>query len=945
MTLASPHWLLLLVPAAVAWYLARPGGVWLRWLRATAYALIVLAMCEPRVVLPDRAGTVVVLADRSASMPADAAARQLEMIDLVQQAMSPDDRLAVVTFGERVAVEQQPAVGGVERFEQQVGPDASDLAGALRRGLSLVPADGSGRVLLLSDGRYTGPPPGGEAARAAARNVPIDYRDLSRPAVGDLAVVRVDAPESVQPGEAFMITGWVSATSPRAVDVELWRGNTRLAAARRDLPPGLTRLTFRDRAAEPGALDYRLQLIPAEADPIPENNAGRFIVGVEGDKPVLVVTDAPGQGLANLLRAGGLTVQARSPGEVDASLTSLGDYAAVILENVALPDLPPDLPGQLAALVPATGTGLFMTGGQRSFGPGGYYRSPLDPLLPVSMELRQEHRKLSLAIVVALDRSGSMAAPVAGGRTKMDLANLGTAEVVDLLGPMDELGVLAVDSAPHQIVALGRVDDKDAIRRRVLSIDSMGGGIYVYEALAAAAGMLADATPQTRHIILFADAQDAEEPGRYATLLKNARRANITVSVIGLGTDTDSDAPLLKDVASLGGGRAYFTTDPAKLPQLFAQDTFVVARSSFIEDPTPVAPTGALAAMTGRPFTDPPPVGGYNLNYLKPDASLGIVTADEYTAPLLASWQAGLGRVATYSGEADGRFTGPIAGWNDLGELFTSLARWVAARDHQLPDTLLARQRVDDGRLVVELLLDPERPEASLQTEPRVTVLTGRPGSPPTTVDLPLRYTAPDTLAADVPLSGGDVALATLDLGTTGRVTLPPARLLYSPEYLPRDRDGRATLDTLADTTRGSARADLGSIWADLAPVPRFVPVAHWLWLAAVAVLLIEVLERRTAWVSQGMMSLLGRVPTGRAKRDDAAVDAGAAADLDTSAKPAKPRRPRPAKRGSTPPPNADRPAADPTPPAPEAPAPSPGLGSILEQAKRNADRRTGPGR
>ncbi len=480
------------------------------------------------------------------------------------------------------------------------------------------------------------------------------------------------------------------------------------------------------------------------------------------------------------------------------------------------------------------------------------------------MELRQEHRKLSLAIVVALDRSGSMAAPVAGGKTKMDLANLGTVEVIDLLGPMDELGVLAVDSAPHQIVDLGPVDDKAAIRRRVLSIQSMGGGIYVYEALAAAAGMLANATPTTRHIILFSDASDSEEPGRYATLLTKARAANMTVSVIGLGSDTDPDAPLLKDIASLGGGRAYFTQDAAKLPQLFAQDTFVVARSSFIEDATPVAPTGALAAMTGRAFADPPPVGGYNLNYLKPDASLGVVTQDEYTAPLLASWQAGLGRVATYAGEADGRFTGPIAGWADLGELFSSLARWVAARDRRLPDTLLARQRIDGGRLTVELLLDPERPEASLAGEPVATVLFGRPGTPPRRVDLPMRYTAPDTLAAEVALTGDDVALATLDLGQLGSVTLPPTRLLYSPEYLPQQRDGPAVLQTLAETTRGVARADLGAIWDDLTPVPRSSSVAHWLWLAAVMVLLLEVLERRTAWVSQGVMMVTRRHPRSR---------------------------------------------------------------------------------
>ena len=530
LTLAAPHWLLLLVPAAVAWWLARPGGLWLRAMRAVVYGLVVLAMCEPRLVLPQRAGTVVVLADRSASMPGDAAARQLEMIDLIHRAMSPDDRLAVVSFGEGVAVEQEPAVKGVEAFTQDVGGDASDLGGALRRGLSLIPADGAGRVLVLSDGRYTGPPPAAEAARAAARGVPLDHRDLSRPAAGDLAVTRIDAPATVQPGEAFMVTGWVAATSPRSVAYELWRGDTRIAAGRRDVPAGTSRLTFRDHAAVPGSLDYRLQLIPdpGHADPVPENDAGRFIVGVEGDKPLLVVTDSPGQGLANLLRAGGLNVQTAAPDALTGSLQELSNFAGVVLENVPATDLPPDLPGQLAALVPTAGTGLMMTGGQRSFGPGGYYRSPLDPLLPVSMELRQEHRKLSLAIVVALDRSGSMAAPVAGGKTKMDLANLGTAEVIDLLGPMDELGVLAVDSAPHQIVDLGPVDDKAAIRRRRPEYPVHGRGHLRLRGPRRRPPVCSPTRrPPPATSSLFSDASDSEEPGRYATLLTKARAANM----------------------------------------------------------------------------------------------------------------------------------------------------------------------------------------------------------------------------------------------------------------------------------------------------------------------------------------------------------------------------------------------------------------------------------
>src|SRR5205085_999138 len=154
-------------------------------------------------------------------------------------------------------------------------------------------------------------------------------------------------------------------------------------------------------------------------------------------------------------------------------------------------------------------------------------------ILPVSMELRQEHRKLALAIVVVLDRSGSMTAPVAGGRQKMDLANLGTAAVLDLLGPSDEFGVIAVDTEPHTIADLAPVTNKERVRADVLSIRSMGGGIYIYVALEAAARMIEKSKSGTRHIILFADATDSELPGRYEPLVQKCRDGGITISVIG----------------------------------------------------------------------------------------------------------------------------------------------------------------------------------------------------------------------------------------------------------------------------------------------------------------------------------------------------------------------------------------------------------------------------
>ncbi|MCX5653389.1 MAG: hypothetical protein NTY65_01890 [Planctomycetota bacterium] len=129
-----------------------------------------------------------------------------------------------------------------------------------------------------------------------------------------------------------------------------------------------------------------------------------------------------------------------------------------------------------------------------------------------------------------------------------------------------------------------------------------------------------------------------------------------------VGTAGDVDAEFLRDVAKRGGGRVFFTDKPRELPRIFAQDTFVVARNSFLEQQTPVRATGGLAALTDAALVPLPDVGGYNLCYLRPGANLAAVTADEYTAPLVAAWQAGAGRVLCYSGEADGQFTGPGPG-------------------------------------------------------------------------------------------------------------------------------------------------------------------------------------------------------------------------------------------------------------------------------------------
>ena len=808
-------------------------------------------MCGLAVKLPNRAGTIVVVADRSESMPPDSEAKQKEAIDLIQDTMRSDSNLAVVSFGRDAAVEQSPQGGKFTGFVNEVYGDASDLNGAIEKAMALIPREAPGRVLLLSDGRWTGKDPSKMAAQAAARGLPLDYRLMQRASTNDVAISHIDAPETVNPGESFMLAAWIHAPVPSEISFELLRGNQRLAAGTRKVSSGLSRLIFRDKATQPGTHQYTVRIVGTEPDPVPENNTAKILVGIEGVRPVLHVTNASDFGLARLLQAGGLDIETSSPSAYRWSLDELSGYSAVLIENVLADEIGLHGMENIAGWVKETGAGFIMTGGKHAYGPGGYFRSPLEPIMPVSMELRREHRKLSLAIVVTMDRSGSMSMSVGGGRTKMQLANLATAAVFDMLSSMDEFGVVAVDSSPHIIADLAPVEKGSRVRSDIMRIDSRGGGIFIYEALSAAARMLVKSEAGTRHIILFADAADSEEPGQYRELLEECRKANITVSVVGLGTPSDVDAELLRDIAYRGNGRCFFTENAQELPRLFAQDTFVVARSTFIDEPTTVRTTGGMVSLAGRQYQIPSPIGGYNLCYLRPDANLAAITVDEYKAPIVAAWQAGIGRVLCYTGEADGAHTGPIAGWEDVGNFLTSLVRWTAGDAENLPGGMLLTQRVRDGINTVQLHLDPEREGEVFQGLPVVRVLRGVVGETPSVDETKLSWTSADALAVDIPIHGSETILTTVEIPGGGNISLPPVCLPYSPEFKPAHTEsGLATLERLAKVTDGKQRINLGQIWDDLPRQPRLISLQPWLLIAALLLLLLEILERRTGLIS-----------------------------------------------------------------------------------------------
>ncbi len=379
------------------------------------------------------------------------------------------------------------------------------------------------------------------------------------------------------------------------------------------------------------------------------------------------------------------------------------------------------------------------------------------------------------------------------------------------------------------------------------------------------------------------------------------------------------------------------------MPRLFAQDTFVVARSTFIEETTPAKIHPGMLSLSSQRFTLDRPLGGYNLTYLRPEATVGALTTDEYEAPVATWWQAGSGRTLAYTGEADGRFTGPIADWPDIGDYYTSMARWVAGQNNTLPQGALVTQEVHNGIAQVRLHLDPQRTAEPFNRLPIVKTLRGRSGQSHERLQTTMRWIGPDTLGVDQPLRGNEFAVLTVELDDSV-VSLPPVTLPYSPEFAPVTEDnGSAMLEQLALATGGERRDVLGAIWQDLPKQALMVELSPYLLSAAILLIVFEVFERRS-----GMLSTRHRE---RLRQRARAAEAEAEAEQQAQSKPAKPSAIKVAKqraqqrtpvRDKKP---ADKPAPAPPQPTDTAPPPKPdetsqsSTGSITDALNAARDR------
>ena len=824
----------LLIPA-----LALAGWFWrgLRLqspLRALILILTVVILAEPTIRRQQDSLDLYVLLDRSDSTEDLIDKRLPEWQRLLEKSKpARKDTLRFINYGAEVA---------------ELGADGSSFTGSrklTRSALALssvaarVDEDRPSRVLLFTDG-YSTEPLHEAAEQMQARGIPLDFRLIREERENDFRLSRLQFPERVQTGEPFLISITVRGARDETIPLILRRNGQTLTESSVTLVNGVASVEFTDRLGRPGGYEYQAEIRP-DNDAHPGNNRASKWLEITGGPRLILVTKYPDDPVAKALGALDFQVDLVSePAKLHPGM--LTGARAVIINNVPAHEVPADFLKSLDFFVREQGGGLMMAGGEKSFGAGGYFNSAIDALLPVSMELKNEHRKLAVALAIVMDRSGSMAVQIAGGKTKMDLANSGAADAINLLGPMDQITVFAVDSEASKVIPLTRIaDKKEKLAARVRKVRSSGGGIYVYEGLKTAWDELKKSPAGTRHVILFSDAQDSEEPGAYQRLLVDMTDNGGTVSVIGLGTDSDVDADLLVDIAKLGNGRVFFSESPMDIPKIFAQETVTIARSAFLKDPVGTQATGRWAEISPKPFNWMQQADAYNLSYARKDATVSLISSDEYLAPLVAHARRGLGRTAAVSFPLAGEHSQAIRAWSGYGDFLQTLGRFIMAAD--TPPGIALRHRIDGTRLTLDLLYDPESWSQKLASRPPLVRL--RDDTSGAVFDIPWRRIAPGHFSLSRDLDEGGVVRGAVQIGEHALAFGPlgvgsAVEWAFEPAAL-------TELRSVSNQTGGRELLDLSKAWLR----PPFISETRLtipLGIALLTLIIAEALLTRTGW-------------------------------------------------------------------------------------------------
>ncbi len=839
-----PSLLLLAIPAWFAYRRLAPGDE--RGLRRVGRCillgtLIVMAAGPIKEATPT-GSTVILVIDRSRSMPAMTKQFASELVLRASAEQRPGDKFGVVGFAETAIVEQYPDPNRPRQTPAaNWDQDQSNLHTAIATALDLIPAGEVGRVIVVSDGLADDALADALRDRLQARGVRVDFQQFPHAATSpttDVAINSVIGPVEAARNADIPFRVEIVANEPAKVSLQVSRDGVLIAKKELNLAAGTNEITWSNRVESSGVVRYSFHVADLSSDLAPGNNSWDHWLRVQGDPTVLVLNagglETP---LVRAIRAGGVFVETAAADKAELLLEKLSAHQACVLENVPVQGTGSVNAQVLTQYVEQLGGGLIVTGGNQSYSSGGYRESSLALHLPVLLRSLGSTERPPCALVVLVEPTAWQWEAL-DDPDKLSPMQQAIVSLSQELDPADRIGVVTPRTPDPVVLPLTVPSKIKDVRDAVAGLGLSSDPTEFPRALSAAWDLLARSAQPGKHLMLLINTdQLARWPAPQLDPIVNRPINGGTVTIVTWGsTDVATQAMWQGRLPH----RIVATSDANQLGTLLRQDWETTIGGSFVNRPTVAIPAGSQQNQPAGSARSIPVIPGFHAATLREGASAPLIARDSPTQPLVAHWDRKLGRITTVLFP----FAPPDdpSTWDSLTAAIVAEVRWAARLDEPRPSIPIAIERI--GRIArVTISAGELGLPTSAKQGPFELVVAGREGN---TTGEPARFQPMgDKWLAEFKLDRARCYLPVVQSDGRLVVHCPPIGLPRSPEYLnpASAADGRAVLERLAQAAGGSEWVHGAPFFDDPGTIYRsLVPALAWF---AALLLLCDVADRR----------------------------------------------------------------------------------------------------
>ena len=406
--------------------------------RCALIVVTLLALAEPDWKKTTNEQAVIFIMDHSQSQGPSGIEASYKRANELAEALPSSTYVGFLSAGETTVVRQVPSQNAdlPKPDESLLEKDGgqTDLAASVSLASGLFPPGTARRLVLVGDGQETRGNLERAAREASLLDVVIDAAPIAGERRPDVRVARLVSSKSrSHEGASVELRADVESSLDGKGVIRLFENGIEVESRPIELSVGQqTSEVFQVVPETRNLYTYRVRVERFEDDTIYENNEAMTLVDVRGRPLLLYVEGQPGEAhyLSEAMAKEGIRLHVRSPETFPQTLPELAGYDGVILSDVPAHKLTEQSMNMVRDYVEKLGGGFVMIGGKNSFGTGGYYRTPIEDILPVKMKAPDKEERYATALALVVDRSGSM------GGQKIEIcksAAIATVELSDFL--------------------------------------------------------------------------------------------------------------------------------------------------------------------------------------------------------------------------------------------------------------------------------------------------------------------------------------------------------------------------------------------------------------------------------------------------------------------------------------------------------------------------------